>query len=350
MRADENSLNTQDIPAAGFLDRMQFFYELFPYPNRPLLMRPNPEGSLEAHAGFSKIIAEKGSSLTHEHIADLKLRDLRFAFPAQQKIALVGCGTDEPLLFRILHPHNPIIAIDLSLKSLQRAQRKINWNRLRPVTLVQGDASHALGEYGPFAHIQCFGVLHHQPEPKMMISSMADALERNGTLRLMIYSRTGRRLERGIQRKFLDLWKPASSNTSARASATEPPSRSHSAWKLSLTSLKLLWWRLALPLIAPKTLALRFRYVGLSRARVADAFLHPSDHPLDLRDVLLWSRQAGLELVSHEAQSYDLGRLASHSDSPQSLDTLVSEEDRGNISSNIVLVFKKVGAGTWTTK
>jgi hypothetical protein len=218
------------------------------------------------------------------------------------------------------------------------------------VTLVQGDATHAVREQGPFSHIQCFGVLHHQPRPEAMISAMADALERNGTLRLMIYSRTGRRLERGIQRKFSTLWKAKEPIPTTGSSETERPDTPHSVWKLSFTSLKLLWWRLALPLIAPKTSALRFRYIGLSRSRVADAFLHPSDHPLDLKDVLKWSEQCGLELVAYESSSFDLGRLASHSETPQSIDTLVSEEERGNISSNIVLVFKKVGADTWTTK
>jgi SAM-dependent methyltransferase len=347
MRTDENSIKSGEIPASGFLDRMQFFYELFPYPNRPMFMRPDPEGSLDAHAGFSKMLAEKGSALTPCQIEDLRLRDVRFEFPRNKKIALVGCGTDEPLLFRMLHPQNPILAVDLSLKSLKRARRKIYWHRLRPVTLIQGDATLALREHAPFSHIQCFGVLHHQPDPKSMISAMARSLERNGTLRLMIYSRTGRRLERGIQRKFTGLWNPAAKDSKSTDWSAFTPS---SGWKLFLASAKLLCWRLALPLISPKAGALRFRYIGLSRARLADAFLHPSDHPLDLKDVLNWSKSAGLEPVAHDSKSYELGPLNSHSDTSNSLETLVSEEDRGNISSNIVLVFKKVGAESWITR
>lgn len=347
MRVVENSVISEVHSAQGFLDRMQFFYELFPYPNRPLFLRPDPEGSIETHAGYSKILAEKGASLTAEALEDIQLRDVRHAFPKDKKIALVGCGTDEPLLFRVLHPYNPLVGIDLSLKSLERAQRKLNWHRLRPARLIHGDACFALPEEGPFAHIQCFGVLHHQPNPRKMLAAMAQNLEKNGTLRLMIYSRTGRRLERGVQKKFISLWSRVEQKLQGKIETH--PTRS-TAWALSWASLKLFLWRITLPFFAPKTLAARFRYIGISRARIADAFLHPSDHPLNLAELLIWASQEGLELVSHRAQSYDLGQLASHSNSPVPIGTLVSEEERGNISSNIVLVFKKVGAGTWTTK
>ncbi|MEN9810891.1 MAG: hypothetical protein RLZZ488_2458 [Pseudomonadota bacterium] len=348
MRALEDSINSELSTASGFLDRMQFFYELFPYPNRPFFLRPDPEGSIESHAGFARILAEKGASMGAAAIADLHLRDVRHAFANNKKIALVGCGTDEPLLFRLLHPHNPIVGIDLSLKSLRRAQRKIGWHRLRPVRLIHGDACAALGEEGLFSHIQCFGVLHHQPQPQKMMSAMAQSLELDGTLRLMIYSRTGRRLERGLQKKFLSLWgmgqsAPQSDEQSAAIGR-------FAKYSLFLTSLKLLLWRMSIPLLARKTLSLRFRYVGFSLARIADAFLHPSDHPLGVNDVLNWAEKEGLQLIAHEAKSYDLGTLSSHSSKPAPVQTLVSEEERGNISSNIVLVFRKVGAGEWISR
>lgn len=353
MRTVENSLtsDTKQNTAQQFLERMQLFYELFPYPNRPLFLRPNPEGSVEAHAGYSRLIADKPAALTADALEDLKLRDVRHAFPNSKPIALVGCGTDEPLLFRTLHPHNPIVGFDLSLKALTRAQRKIQWHQLKPVRLVHGDACLGLREEGLFAHIQCFGVLHHQPEPQAMLIAMADALELNGTLRLMIYSRTGRRLERGVQRKFQKHWERVVPGTEETAEAKTPASAGLSArFKLCWISCQLLTWRILLPLFAPRTLARRFRYIGFSRARVADAFLHPSDHPTCLKNTLVWAQDAGLELVSYEAKSYDLGRMSSHASKKTPIETLVSEEERGNISSNIVLVFKKVGAGSWTSR
>lgn len=320
---------------------MQFFYELFPYPGRPVFLRPNPNGSLEAHAGFSAIVAQNTSPLSEETVRDLKLRDVRHAFSSKKKIALVGCGTDEPLLFRVLHPHNPIVGFDLSLKSLRRADKKIRWHQLKPIELEHGDANHALPAHGLFDHIQCFGVLHHQPEPQKLLKSMSNALNQGGTLRMMIYSSTGRRLERGVQKKFLGLWSVMSAETSTTAK------QAPSGMRLMLASLRLWMWRAALPVFAKKSLSLRFRYLGFSPARIADAFLHPSDHPLSLSNTLGWAEANGLKLVYHRAKSYDLGQLCSHASANSSVQTLVSEEESGNIASNIILVFKKVGGNTW---
>lgn len=348
MRVVENSIKVNANPAKAFLDRMQFFYELFPYPNRPWFLRPDPNGSIDAHAGFSALVAKNHDSKTSLDLSDLHIRDVRHAFSKNKKIALVGCGTDEPLLFRLLHPHNPIVGIDLSLRSLQRAQRKLTWHRVKPIRLIHGDACLALDEESPISHIQCFGVLHHQPDPRKLLSAMARALEKDGTLRLMIYSSTGRRLERGLQRKFLNLWEARNAQENSNDSEITPTR--FSSIKLNWTSVKLLCWRLCLPFISPKTLARRFAYVGFSRARIADAFLHPSDHPLSLKDTLTWASELGLELIAHEAKSYDLGWMISPAPIKTPIETLVSEEERGNIASNIVLVFRKVGADTWTSK
>jgi len=339
MRSDENSLSDKSThSAAFFLDRMQFFYELFPYPNRPFFLRPDPKGSIEAHAGYAHILANSETSPFRGNIDDLQLRDARHAFPVNKRIALVGCGTDEPLLFRTLHPHNPIVAIDLSHRSLLRAEKKIRWHRLKPVMLIHGDAESVLKQEGVFDHIQCFGVLHHQPEPRSLLEAMSKALKSNGTLRLMIYSAKGRQLERGLQRRFHNFWQ---SLTSEHSESTSAPlaTRLHLKW----VAFKLFLWRLCLPMLGSGAKSKRFRYIGLSRARLADAFLHPSDHALSLRDTLKWASQCGLELVAYKAKSYDLGWLNVQSHPQISIQTLVDEEERGNISTNIGVVFKKVG-------
>ncbi|NBW83073.1 hypothetical protein EBR21_15090, partial [bacterium] len=163
--------------------------------------------------------------------------------------------------------------------------------------------------------------------------------------RLMIYSSTGRRLERGVQKKFFSLWEAKPSSTVSEENSAEAlvPSKG----KLLLASFKLWFWRALLPFFAKKSLSLRFRYLGFSPARIADAFLHPSDHPLSLAETLAWASDNGLELVYHRAKSYDLGVICSHSTTNSSLQTLVSEEESGNIASNIILVFKKVGGRSW---
>ncbi|MEY4064735.1 MAG: hypothetical protein RIR26_943 [Pseudomonadota bacterium] len=356
MRAGENSLNTQKTPSAGlFLTRMQLFYELFPYPNRPFFMKPNPHGSVETHAGTSQLLALTSDEQKTKVSEKISLSEARAAFNSDKRIALVGCGTDEPLLFRVLHPNNPIVAIDLSRSSLARAARKLRWHGLKPVTCVHGDAQVALQHETPFDHIQCFGVLHHQPEPEKLITAMADKLKTGGTLRLMIYSCTGRRLERGLQKKFALLWRGMGEKEDDAHGNSHPHSHTHSTLeftqpspsarlKLAGMSLLLLLWRLFLPLLGSSAKAGRFRYIGFSRARVADALLHPSDHALSLKNTIAWAQTAGLALVAYKAKSYDLGQISSHSCPPVALQTLVDEEERGNISTNIVLVFKKVGS------
>lgn len=344
MRTSENSIKAGSAPrGADLIERMRFFYELFPYPDRPLFLRPNPHGSRDAHAGFSRLVSTEGCDSAR--LDDLQLRDVRHAFAQSKRIALVGCGTDEPLLFRTLHPHNPIVAIDLSLKSLMRAERKIRWHNLKPVTLIHGDAEHALLSDAKFDHIQCFGVLHHQPDARPLLKAMAQSLHEDGTLRLMIYSSSGRRLERGIQRRFATFW------NSVEELETSGWFKSFvQRLRLRSTAVQMLLWRLMLPLVSSATKALRFRYIGLSSARLADAFLHPSDHALQLRDVLRWAQDAGLELVFHKAKCYESGLLCSHATPKIPIQTLVTEEERGNISTNIVLVFKKVASPQWNHK
>ncbi|NBO38113.1 class I SAM-dependent methyltransferase [bacterium] len=344
MRIDQNSLKLDAHAAQTFLERMELFYELFPYPNRPIFLKPDAKGSVETHAGYSMLLATRGHSLSAQELADVHLRDARHVFSHSKRIALVGCGTDEPLLFRILHPHNPIVGIDLSQRSLLRADRKIRWHNLKPVTLVHGEATAALREQGMFDHIQCFGVLHHQPRPQTLLKTMADSLNPGGTLRLMIYSSNGRRLERGLQRRFETLWNHLMPQADVNADSLQETLPSKAKLRINLASLRLLLWRLGLPFFAKRSVAGRFKYVGLSRARVADAFMHPSDHPLSLRATLRWAAEAGLTLVSHKGKSYDLGWLNSHGSPQTPIQALVSEEERGNISTNLILVFKKVGS------
>ena len=344
MRDSESTIELNHVDhSANCIDRMQFFYELFPYPNRPFFLKPNPNGSIEAHAGFSHLLSK--DSIDPVRLKDVKLRDVRHAFSDQKRIALVGCGTDEPLLFRALHHHNPIVAIDLSHRSLMRAERKIRWHNFKPVTLIHGDAQTALVQSPKFDHIQCFGVLHHQPNPKQFFKTLAESLEAAGTLRIMIYSSSGRRLERGIQRKFSSRWKSLKN--------CEEMGRLRQFFKrlqFHLTASQLVCWRILLPLIASRSKSLRFKYVKPSRARLADAFLHPSDHALHLKDLLTWASEFGLEVISYKAKSYELGPINALLTPKIPLQTLVDEEERGNISTNIVLVFKKVVSPQWNCK
>lgn len=360
------------------LGRMRLFYNLFPYPNRAFWLRPEPCEHLVAHAGFARLLARGQEDLAmalwrrSKGAADETLsggasvgeadnprpvsprtaRDLAQAhahleglFGAEEHLCLVGCGTDEPLLMRLLHPRVRMEALDLSARSLAIARWKERLLRLRqlvqlrrprslgPTRYVCSDAAKHLleGSAERFSHIQCFGVLHHQNNPLPLFSGMARALKRGGTLRLMVYSHRGRRLERRIQGRYDRLW----------AKVTQSPL---AVVRLFCEHAKLHAWQIFQYLLGNGGASLRFRYLGLSSARVADALLHPSDPGLPLEDLRKWAVAQGLRLIFCEAKFDDSGWQASFGASPETAAAWRKIEDadaHDALSSNVVAIFLK---------
>ncbi len=330
---------------------MRRFYEIFPYPGRPFFVRPKAEFNLTSHAAFShwthslphrarEVWAmQKYSSVT---LANLLVRsrilnEFETEYSTDKKILLAGCGTDEPLLFKVLHPNHQIIGIDLSRRSLRLARLKLKWNSLfqffgknkSSMRLLEGDVTEVLNQekLGHFDHIQCFGVLHHQPNPKAMLQSLSDSLSVGGTLRLMIYSETGRRLERRIQNRFQNLWK------------------SQSRFKFSLLAkvlgnfFVLRFWHLANFILQRSALRNRFRYIGMNGAALADAFMHPSDPGVSPTDVVHWAIEMGLKLSFCEAKIENEGRIAGFQDAHLQFENIARAEKSGQLLSNVVLIF-----------
>lgn len=362
------------------LDKMRRFYELFPYPNRSWFVEPQLLGSCLAHAGFCKLLGERAlctqkvwhALRTTKSIAqvsqalDQDTEQLMEAkFPPSKRICLVGCGTDEPLLFRKLHPQNEIVGLDLSAKALTKARGKLRLLRLKslvgfPVVmgrthLLQGDATAILekGELGGFDHIQCFGVLHHQPNPEDMFAAMVKSLLPGGTIRLMIYSHKGRRLERRIQSRYAALWQEAVGENDGRGASCENHSGNKNGKNKSSTSGQAAWTKLKFEYLALRfwqfyNLALnsgstsyRFRYLGFNGASVADALLHPSDPGLPPENLMHWAKLAKLRLVFCEARVDSDGWVAGFADAPQVWDRICEADAKDGLLSNIVAVFKK---------
>lgn len=329
-----------------FLQRMRDFYEIFPYPNRNVLLEPDVRGALLAHAGFAHSLAS--SQELCEQIVDsvtlncspkentkyiIKLNTLT---QKDFRILSVGCGTDEPLLLRKLHPTADLTAIDLSARSVRRAKIKVFLFRLKSllrfkllpsVQWVIGDAARFLenntGE--TFDHIQCFGVLHHQSDARRLFANMASALKERGTLRLMIYSHKGRRLERRIQKRNTLDW------------SVKPR---FFALRLRLLNFKLFFWQLVNFLFPFMKGHLRFRYLGLNRAMVADAFMHPSDPGLPLANVLAWSKELGLRLVYCEAKTDD-GWVRAVKSADVHAQDIAARDEREGLLSNFTCILQK---------
>lgn len=350
------------------VERMKSFYEVFPYPNRPLFAAPQRLYALMTHFGFSRLLAnhqvdeaqaiwrtQRRTLNSHQSFDVFELQKkyelLQTLSQPNDKVLMVGCGTDEPLLFRTLHPQLHLYGIDLSEKSLVAAQKKIryyeNKNKLKRfltsgrtqkfghTTFYQGDAAQLLrdGAMGQCQHIQCFGVLHHQPQPKLLLEAMAKSLVPSGTLRLMIYSNKGRRLERRVQKRYENVW-------SAENSHDKKISK-----RLKLERAKLFFWQFINVLRLRSAAHYRFKYIGLNPNSVADAFLHPSDHPLAIRDVVSWANEFGLELIFCEGKIDDQGWVAGFESPMAVMETLASVDESDGLASNFIAVFKKKNIG-----
>lgn len=377
------------------LQKMRCFYEAFPYPDRPLFFEPDPTGSLLAHMGFAALLCERSlqaqaqarelwrllranaaPALPHEaDAAPTSLDRARILATLDEKatpdkrILLVGCGTDEPLLFRALHPAQDIVGMDLSARTLSKARRRLRLHAARRVLrvsffgerqrrrgksiLIQGDATALLQDatWGQFDHIQCFGVLHHQPDPQALFRSMVARLAPGGTLRLMIYSHKGRRLERRIQNRYRALWDAVLKEGEFRESAPTDDKRNdgssigagnkNALRELKREHLTLRLWQIYNRFFNSGPTGYRFRYLGLGAASVADALLHPSDPGLPPEKMMEWADACGLRLVFCEARVDSDGWVAGFQDALDVWRHIVAADAKDGLLSNIVVVFRK---------
>ena len=119
-----------------------------------------------------------------------------------EKILIAGCGTFAPYPMAVANPDVSITALDLSERSLRRAQWHCLLHGRRNVAFRCGDLSGKQVIEGRFGLIDSFGVLHHLKEPLAGLKVLAGHLVPGGILRIMLYSRYARREEESIRRAF----------------------------------------------------------------------------------------------------------------------------------------------------
>lgn len=340
------------------IEKMRRFYEIFPYPNRPLFMLPKLEAQLIAHGGFARLILEgktalakqiklintnyysHGSTKYSNKVNEYQVL-LKTVFPQEKRILLVGCGTDEPLLFRKLHPQNEIIAVDLSKNAIKTAKKKLSFNSIfstfrgskpfRSVEFLVGNAEMVLKEkaLGSFDYIQCFGVLHHQPDPFPLLQAMTERLAHFGIMRLMVYSYYGRKLERRIQSRYENVWDTFLKKRNFKINLFK------NYFKLRL------WQIFNFMGLFPST-AKRFRYLGSGSMTVADALMHPSDPGLPLTDIYTMAVSLGLKLIYCEGKLENEGYLYGFEDPEIIWQKIVEGDKKQELLTNPVLIFCKV--------
>jgi len=340
------------------IEKMRRFYEIFPYPNRPLIVLPKIEAQFTAHGGFGFGIALGKTNIAYTiwklsndfsvfgRYANKKewiciFVELKNLFSDEKRILLVGCGTDEPVLFRKLHPKNEIIAIDLSRKAIEKAKKKISFLKIAnfitkrektsKIEFLQGNAEVILNEkaLGKFDFIQCFGVLHHQPEPLQLFSAMAQKLNSGGVLRLMVYSFHGRKLERRIQTRYQNIWSGFFQ-------------KKHFRFRLLLHYSLLRFWQFFNFLGFFASSRKRFYYLGPGSVSVADAFMHPSDPGIPLNLINEMAKKLELEMIYCEGKLEDSGYVLGFDDPISTWNKIVEADEKQELLTNPIIIFRKV--------
>lgn len=105
------------------------------------------------------------------------------------KVLIAGCGTGNQILQAQRYKNAQITCIDLSISSLSYAQRKINELKINNVELIQMDILEVSLLKTKFDIIECGGVLHHMKEPNLGLDCLLDCIDKNGFLKLALYSR-----------------------------------------------------------------------------------------------------------------------------------------------------------------
>lgn len=164
---------------------VQKHYESYPYPDYPLLasVRRCDTYALNLETLWGRF-------------------NRRLPPPEAKRILIAGCGTFAPYPCAIANPDVPIIALDLSEKSLRRARLHCILHGRRNVIFRCGDLSDQAAYEGDFGLIDSYGVLHHLENPLAGLKNLERRLVPGGILRIMLYSRYARREEESIRRAF----------------------------------------------------------------------------------------------------------------------------------------------------
>lgn len=363
-------VNETELSVSNSMEKMKLFYEVFPYPDQSQFRYPKPQdhplnrleilfGPISKFHEAAKIeVNRKMGNGTSKVLKEFYRSNPPCLKSGINKILIVGCGTDEPLMYRIINPSAQLLCVDLSLKSIEIAKSKLiahasrlslfrflllhfpiflrKWayqEALKNVTFLEGDAAQILRESKTNLHdlIVCTGVLHHQPVPSLLFGAMCQALKPNGILKLMVYTHTGRRLERGIQRKFGFIWDSLKSSKGFK-----------SRIKLTFSFYAVLFWlSYRKYLLGGRKIADRFKYTTYSKHGVADAFLHPSDPGMCLENLIKWSKENDLVLIHCQARGPEGWTFGCDDKASTVFSQFLDWEKCCQLQSNVWLHFKK---------
>ncbi len=151
-------------------------YEAWPYPRWRVLPHASP-----------RTVAERIAPVAPRWTPTPRLQ-------GPVDVLVAGCGTGRHALDvarRTLH--RQLLGVDISRRSLAWAERMRRELRIPTVRFARADVARLPGTLGPFALIECVGVLHHLVDPAAGARALRRLLAPGGALLLGLYSRRGRR-------------------------------------------------------------------------------------------------------------------------------------------------------------
>ncbi|MEA2603220.1 MAG: hypothetical protein QOF89_4212 [Acidobacteriota bacterium] len=126
----------------------------------------------------------------------------RTVLPAEPRIWVAGCGTNQALITALRFPQAQVLGSDLSAESL--AVCATNARSLDVGNLELKHESINQASYTScFDYVICTGVIHHNADPLVALSRLAGALRPEGLLELMVYNQFHRILTSSFQ---MALW------------------------------------------------------------------------------------------------------------------------------------------------
>lgn len=107
--------------------------------------------------------------------------------PKDMNIWVAGCGTNQAVMLALAFPQAAITATDISPGSLENSRSLANEMKLERIEF-RCEPVEAMAAPEHFHFIVCTGVVHHNPDPALLLRTLARALRPEGVLELMVYN------------------------------------------------------------------------------------------------------------------------------------------------------------------